>query len=127
MSTLSDTIRSLFEFLNANGYQPPPTSDIRIIEIAPGCAIDGRGRLRIPKDGLQKVASYEGKFEVLAKSGLPWINVSCFGTCDGLLIVGIEVPTPSARPASRTSINYSGPTAAVVQHAWDAREALEIG
>jgi hypothetical protein len=59
--------------------------------------------------------------------GLPWVNMSAYGIDAGFLIVGIEVPLRQAgKAANRTSINYSGPTAGVLQRAWDAAEALAI-
>jgi hypothetical protein len=99
---------------------------MRVVEISPACASDERGRPRVSKDALQKVASYERRFEALVTSGLPWINVGCYGIRDGFLVIGIEVSRPSAKPAVRASINYSGPSAAVVRRAWDVGEALTI-
>lgn len=54
---------------------------------------------------------------------LPWINLSCFGVYEGFMIIGVEVPNspPRApRPKPRTSVNYSGPPAFVLENGWDA-------
>jgi hypothetical protein len=75
------------------------------------------------------VAEYEDRFDELMNAGLPWINMSCYGVHDGILIIGIESARPQNAqrgPVGRTSVNYAGPPVAVVQHGWDANEALTI-
>ncbi len=69
---------------------------------------------------------YEARFQELLVSGIPWINVSCYGMDDRKLVVAVEIPGNSCRQANRTSINYSGPPRAVSDHGWDAKEALAI-
>jgi hypothetical protein len=70
---------------------------------------------------------YEARFDELMKVGFPWMNVTCLGVIDGMLLVGVELPRVAPpEPAKRTSINLSGPMAKVLNSGWSAEEVLSI-
>jgi hypothetical protein len=50
--------------------------------------------------------------------------MNSMGVAGEFLIVAIEVSQSGA--AARTSVNYSGPTSAVLQKGWDVSEALLV-
>jgi hypothetical protein len=106
---------------------PPPGGTVRIVEVPPGAAVDGSGRIRIASSALHDVEQYEARFEALMQAGLPWINVSCYGVLDQHLIVAIELPAQTGARSARTSINYSGPPAAVVGNNWNADQLIALG
>jgi hypothetical protein len=64
------------------------------------------------------------RFDELMKSGLPWINVSCYGVDRGRLVIGVELPRSRPRATAETSVSFSGATSAVLLHDWDVREVL---
>src|SRR3954470_12928789 len=107
MSTLNENLQGLMKFLEKLG-QLPPTRQIQIVEIEPSTAADERGRLRVLRSALQTPEAYEGRFDELIRTGLPWINMSSLGVEGEFLIVGIETPRAGGG-SSRTSVNYSGP------------------
>ncbi len=127
MSALLDSLQYLFQFLEKGG-NPSPSLDVLLIEIGHDTATDDRGRLRIRRDALRKPSDYESRFEELLHSGMPWLNVSCYGVYEGFLIVSIEIPQgiPENARADRLSINYSGPPLTVIQHGWDVTEIAVI-
>jgi hypothetical protein len=127
VSALSDHLSRLFEFLARTGISPP-TNEVRIIEIEPKRIRDDSGRLRVTRDELRRADDYASRFDELMRAGLAWINMTVYGVYDGWLIVGIEVPDPRGRktPATRMSVNYSGPPEAVKRHQWDAKKTLAI-
>lgn len=127
MSALSNCLDDLFGFLSKLGLVPP-SQDVRIAEIPQGALVTAEGRIRISRAALYTTADFEPRFERLRSLGLPWINVSCYGVYERFLIIGIEVPNrpPDAAPASRTSINYSGPPARVLEHEWNALQAIVV-
>jgi hypothetical protein len=88
--------------------------------------MDSLGRIRLQRHEVREPADYEARFDELMKAGLPWLNVSCYGVEDGVLIVGIEVPAAGAKPSSRTSVNLSGPAAKVIGSGWKADQVLSI-
>jgi len=57
---------------------------------------------------------------------VPWLNVTCYGVLGGALIVGIEIPASQRIAAKTTSVNISGPTAAVIRRAWNADAVLVV-
>lgn len=124
MNTLDDTLQALVKFLEDLG-QPPPSLQIRIVEIGPNASTDERGRLWVERSALQTPEAYEPRFNELMAAGLPWINVSTLGVEGEFLIVGIE--TARRGGSSRTSVNYSGPSAAVLQNGWGIESALLLG
>lgn len=126
MSALKRALDGLFLFLEKAG-QTPPVQEVRLLEIGPGVGFDERGRLRVRRDDYRDLEGYKDRFEELLAAGLPWINVSCYGVDDYKLIVAVEVPgSGGSGLARRTSVNYSGPTRAAIEHGWDASMALAI-
>jgi len=125
MSELSNRLQGLLDFLEKRGHSPP-TRKLRIVEITRRAPTDAQGRIRIKRSELRDPAEYEARFDTFVKAGMPWINVSCVGVLGEFLVVGIEVPEAPPKPADRTSVNYSGPSATVLGHAWDVSGVLEI-
>ena len=121
MNTLDENLQGLMKFLEQLG-QMPPARQIRIVEIDPNTTSDERGRLRVMRSALQTPEAYECRFNELIGAGLPWINMSSLGIEGEFLIVGIETPRGSG--SSRTSVNYSGPSVAVLQNGWGVDKAL---
>src|SRR6478735_591825 len=121
MNTLKENLQGLMKFLEKVD-QVPPTRQIRIVEIDPNTTSDERGRLRVMRSALQPPEAYESRFDELIKAGLPWINMSSLGVEGEFLIVGIE--TPRGGRASHTSVNYSGPSVAVLQNGWGVDNAI---
>ncbi|MBL8717329.1 MAG: hypothetical protein JNL79_15185 [Myxococcales bacterium] len=124
MSALKRALEGLFVFLEDAG-QTPPVREVRLLEIGPGVGLDERGRLRVRRDDCRDPEDYSNRFEEVLAAGFPWINVSCYGVDGGKLIVVVEVPRGGGR-AIRTSVNYSGPIRATIEHGWDATIALAI-
>ena len=121
MSVLSDQLERLLDWLGSIGL-PPPTRDIRIIEIA-----SGMDTPRVRRGALRKTFEYEGRFQELMQAGYPWLNMSCYGVHDGLLIVAIEMPSPRhLTPGQATSVNLSGPANIVLDHQWCIDSVLTI-
>jgi hypothetical protein len=125
MSALSNELQRLVEFMGRQGQQPP-TRRLRIVEIPQGAPVDTLGRIRVQRQEVRAPAEYEARFDELMREGLPWLNVSCYGVDDGVLIVGIEVPVASVKPSSRTSVNFSGPSAKVIDNGWRVDQVLSI-
>jgi hypothetical protein len=48
------------------------------------------------------------------------------GVISGELIVGVEILQQSSIQSLKPSVNYSGPSRAVLRRSWDAAEALAI-
>lgn len=92
---------------------------IRVVEIGSRPDLDVRGRFQLHDE-------YEERFHALLREGFAWLNVSCYGLLQGALVVAIEVPGSHSTRGRRTSVNYSGPTAAVVEHNWDATTVLAV-
>jgi hypothetical protein len=130
MSLLSEQLARLFQWFETIGLQPPST-DVRIVEVHSNAAnLDDRGRSRVQRDALHEVSGYEARFAELMRLGLPWINMSCYGTFDGFLIIAIEfreVAAPIDRPTwFSTPVNLSGPPRLVLQNGGDAAEIVVI-
>lgn len=125
MTALSEAITALFQFLSRHG-QVPPTHDVCIVEVGSRGEIDARGRLRVKRIDYREPATYERRFAELLEAGLPWINLSCYGADGEKLLVVVEFPEESRQKATRTSLNYSGPSKLVCDHGWNANEALAI-
>jgi len=123
MSALTDNLQRLIKFLETLG-QMPPTLEIRVVEIDQGTEVDAQGRLRVGRSAVRAPEAFEGRFDELIRSGRPWINMSSLGVDGGFLIVGIEAARGGE--ASRTSVNYSGPSASVLQDSWAAQSVLRI-
>ena len=127
-SALSTCLRQLFDFLE-QWELPPPTREVRIVEVSRPITIDERGRYVLSGDVLQKPSEYEARFDELMHSGWPWVNMSCFGVYNGFLIIGIVYPGYAPKEEHRhrpPSVNYSGPQTRVIQHGWDADEMMVI-
>jgi len=125
MSELSNTLVALLDFLRERGLSPP-VQTIRVVEIGPDTPIDPRGRYRIQPADLREPHDYEERFDTLMKSGLPWINASCYGVHDDRLIVAFELPRRTSRVTARTSLNYSGPQNSVLDDGWSVEHVLAI-
>jgi hypothetical protein len=127
MGQLSNCLEQLFEFLT-NRQLFPPSRDVRIVEVGRATEVDRRGRLQLSAAALKEPAAYEARFDEIVKSGLPWINISCYGVHKGLLIVAVEIPGSGAgiRSSKPLSVNYSGPTDSVIKHGWDVSSIATI-
>jgi hypothetical protein len=125
MSALDNSIQFLLDFLKSRRLTPPST-EIRIFEVT-NTEVDSHGRLHISRDALFKPSEYEKRFDELVQTGLPWINLSCYGAYESKLVVGVEFPKkPSSGLLSVTSINYSGPQGTVIQDEWRTDSTLII-
>jgi hypothetical protein len=125
MISFSNALQGLIDYLEAQDNLLP-ARDVRVIEISPKTNLDEAGRFRIRRQEFCEPADYETRFDTLIRSGLPWINLSCYGISDGKLIVAIEFPQGVSNSSTKTSINYSGPATAVVEHGWNASQVLAI-
>jgi hypothetical protein len=135
VSELLDSLQTLFRFLERRG-QPPPSRDVRVLEVRKNVTFDERGRMRVRRDELREVADYEARFQELLRLNRDWINMSCTGMFNGILIVSIETPHPrqgssvnapgpaEALPARPTSINLSGPANGVLKMDWSVDGVL---
>jgi hypothetical protein len=95
---------------------------MRIVEIGPGIGTPG-----IRREALRRPLEYEARFEELLQAGYPWLNMSCYGVHEGLLVVAIEVPSPRPlAPGHATSVNLSGPARIVLDHQWCVDSVLTI-
>jgi hypothetical protein len=114
MTALSYHLDRLFRWLESIGLQPP-SRDVRIVEINQSDYNIGDDTHHIHHDQLRKPSEYEGRFDELLAAGYSWINLSCCGVHNGLLVVTIELPSldeddeDSLRPGWNTSVNLSGP------------------
>lgn len=54
-------------------------------------------------------------FEAHIERGPPWVNLSLIGLLDGSWVVGMELPTMVSSRKWKTSVNFSGPTRAVLK------------
>jgi hypothetical protein len=125
MTSFATAVEGLLEFLKKHGSDPP-TRELLVVEVRPDAPTDERGRLLVGRNELRDPSDYEGRFESLMKSGLPWLNVSCVGIANGKLIVAIELPRTSPGVSTRTSVNYSGPSRVVLDNGWDAARVLVL-
>jgi hypothetical protein len=138
VSELLDSLQRLFRFLENHGLAPP-SRDVRILEVRKNVTYDERGRMRVRRDELREVADYEARFQELLGLNRDWINVSCTGIFNGILIVSIETPhsprgtsvnasaPAGAVPSRPTSINLSGPSNGVLEMDWSVDRVLVIG
>lgn len=118
MTQLDDRLAELVEFLKA--LRPPRTSPIVIIEIQASDPFDPNGRLLVQAERFASTERYAARFAQLLDLGLPWINLSCVGVLHDKLVVAVEFPSQPSGRAARTSVNFSGPSRAVLDHDWDA-------
>jgi hypothetical protein len=125
MSTLVEHLEELRRLMEKSG-NAPTAIETRIVEVGPNPRLDSRGRIQLEHGAIVDPSAYEARFQELLARGVPWLNVSCYGVLDGRLVVAIEVPGSSPQRSSRTSINYSGPSAVVIRHDWDATEVLAV-
>ncbi len=125
MTALANELQRLLDFLRKQGHQLP-TTRLRIVEVPHNFPVDTEGRIRVHYGDLREPQDYEARFEELLAAGFPWLNVSCYGVLDQALVIAIEVPAPPLRPATRTSLNFSGPIAKVLNHGWSADQVLAI-
>ena len=85
------------------------------------------GRFLVRRDEIRTPAEYEARFDELLSAGHAWLNMSCCGVCEGLLLVTIEVPSPRPPAAGHpTPVNLSGPARIVVDHGWNVDTELTI-
>jgi hypothetical protein len=125
MSALTVQLERLLDFLEKRGHKVP-TRRLRIVEIPHDAPVDQSGRMLVRRGDLREPLDYEARFDQLLAAGLPWLNVSCYGVLDETLIIAIEKPRPPSKPADRTSVNFSGPNAAVLSHGWNADQVLSV-
>ena len=118
MGSLTASLDALLLFLQQAGLRPP-SWNVRILETGPSAPTDALGRISVKRDRLRTVAEYGPRFDALLDQGWPWLNVSCCGIDGDQMIVTVELP-PSKSHSVRTSVNYSGPTQAVLEAAWSA-------
>jgi hypothetical protein len=123
MSNLTISLNALQNFLEERGIAPT-TLDVRIVEIGPDVEIDEHGRFHVKRTEIRTVAEYEERFNELLDSGLPWLNMSCYGVDDGKMLVAVEVPRSLSKSSLRTSVNYSGPVATVLEADWKVDSVL---
>jgi len=102
MSALSDSIKSLLQFLDKEGLKPP-TAAARVVEATRDTRADARGRLQIRREDLHTPEEYKQRFDELLSAGLPWINVSCYGVYEGALVIVIP-NQDAARGGHRSTI-----------------------
>jgi hypothetical protein len=124
-TALATSLTALYRHLDHAGAVPPALP-VLLVEIPRGAAVDERGRVRVGRHALHTPPAFAARFDELLAAGLPWLNVSVYGTLGDRLIVAIETPAVAERPSERTSINYSGPIVAVRAAGWDVREVLAI-
>jgi len=125
VSALRDSLNRLFAFL-ADARIEIPTEQVWILELRSNVARDERGRLRVSRAELRGPEAYETRFNEILASGLPWINVSCWGVDGQRMIVVVETPSAIGLPSPWTSINYSGPTNGTRARGWDVGELLAL-
>jgi hypothetical protein len=125
MSALQESLDGLFAFLSSQGLVPP-TWEVWLVEIPSDVDVDERGRPHVRRADFCHPDAYEDRFAELLAAGLPWLNVGCFGLDGDRLVVVVETPRAGGRAAPRTSVNFSGPTTAVLERDWDVSEALAV-
>lgn len=125
MTALEAALGELFVFLRNAGLSLP-RRDVWLVELEPNMGIDERDRARVRRSDYRDPAGYNSRFDELLAAGLPWINLSCYGVDGDRLLVVIEVPSNSVERVARTSVNFSGPTKAVMDRGWDVSEVLAI-
>jgi len=112
MSPLCLHLERLLQWLQEIGLQLP-SRDIRIVEISQIRQPSTDGTYHVRRNQLLSPLEYESRFDKLLAKGYSWLNMSCYGVYDGLLIVAIEVPDPrTLYPGCPTSVNLSAPSAA---------------
>jgi hypothetical protein len=123
MSALSSHLDRLLDWLDSD--EPPPSQDIRIVEINQFSRLSADGTYHVRRDELQKPLDYETRFDELLRTGYTWLNMSCYGVHDDLLIVAIEVPRGPRNlyPGCPTSVNLSGPR---IMQKWNLDGLLAI-
>jgi hypothetical protein len=142
MSALSIHLDRLLRWLESTELQPP-SREVRIIEVNADGFNRSDGKDHVRKDELRTPLEYENRFDELLQTGYRWLNLSCYGVYEGLLIVAVEVPsatvaqmTPSGwspegkprtlHPGCATSVNLSGPARIVLEHEWRVDSILTI-
>jgi hypothetical protein len=123
MSALSSHLDRLLDWLEGMGLHSP-SRDVRIVEISQISRVSADGTYHVRRDELRRPLDYETRFDELLRTGYTWLNMSCYGVHDGLLIVAIEVPGPrTLYPGCPTSVNLSGPA---VDRKWNVAAVLTI-
>lgn len=118
MSALARELSGLMAWLSH--LDPPPAKGISILEVDLGAAWGPakRSDLRTPE-------LYEARFESLITSGLPWINLSCYGLDGDMMIVAVELPRQLPDGSTQTSVNFSGPSRAALKLNWSAAAVFD--
>jgi hypothetical protein len=124
MRNLDDAVQRLLAFLHARGR--PPSRDVLLIEFDERPALDGTGRRRISRQQFKSPSEYADRFDEVLEMGYAWVNLSCHGVFEGRLVVGIELPAHPSANRRRTSVNYSGPSAAVIANGWSLSEVMVV-
>ena len=119
--------RERFEAPGARAWK-----DERIVEIGRGPryqeAEGGAWHWPIPRSALFTLLDYAPRFHELLGQGYAWINLSCHGSVEEMLIMAIELPQKtSGAPRGRTSVNLSGPPMASLGWRSDGWIILEDG
>jgi hypothetical protein len=131
MTALSNHLDRMFVWLRDIGLQPP-SENVRFVEIKQSEYDAEDKTLHIRADQLCTSSEFESRFDELLRMGYFWINFSCYGVHDGLLVVGIEQPSfdkekpEPLRPGCNTSVNLSGPRYDVLADEWRVDQVLTI-
>jgi len=140
MSALADHLDRLLQWLKNIGLEPP-AREVRIVELRPDDFDQADGRHHIVIERLREPSQYANRFDDLLRVGYVWLNMSCYGIHDDLLIVAIEAPSDTVplwtasgwseqprelHPGCATSVNLSGPTRAVIDHEWNVDSILVV-
>ena len=122
---LATHLTALRAFLEAAGL-PPPSREVRIIEVGNDARLDAQGRIRVTRASLCPPVAFEARFDELMEQSFPWLNLSCYGLVEDFLIVAVETPRQPVGQADHTSVNYSGPGRQTLDRGWDACDLIVL-
>lgn len=59
---------------------------------------------------IHDIKDFENRYAEIKESGVPWINLNCYGFLPGAMLIGVEVSTSEhCCPPDKVEIRYSGP------------------
>lgn len=130
MGTFHKAANGLLEFLSAQG----PLPEYKNIWVVEDCYIKYQNRpsqppvMTFPRSAIHDIKDYENRFDEILKSGVPWVNVSCYGFLPGVMLIGIELPNSNNyNPPNKVAINYSGPPMSIDSRPrWDVFDRVII-
>jgi hypothetical protein len=126
MTALSVHLERLLGFVDGGGLQPP-SRDLRIVEVHNDQVDLRTGKSKCRRDDLRTPSDYAARFDELLSMGYAWLNMSCYGVWENVLLVAIEVPgSKQHSPGSFTSVNLSGPSRAVLDRGWSVETILTV-